>query len=52
MGDEDLNFIRDQILIRDAALSIAHRALLVGASEHEKNMARAAIEGIIPESKR
>jgi hypothetical protein len=49
MDNENLEFYRDLISRRDAALNIAHRALRDGASKDEKYLARVAIASLLPE---
>jgi hypothetical protein len=49
MDNESLNLHRELISRRDAALNIAHLALRDGATDDERDLARAAIESLLPE---
>ena len=51
MTEADLTLYLGMINARYAALNIAHRALRDGASDNEKDLARAAIESVLPELK-
>jgi hypothetical protein len=49
MDNESLELYRSLISRREGALNIAHRALRNGASDNERDLARAAIESVLPE---